>query len=296
MNAKTTTATALLSGDPDLCALRYLARKGNAAGVTVALEKPGGDVNIAATACGRTDVMAVAASTWQDWQTKGWITLADTNDCWRLTARGRQYIRKRLCMSGPLAAGSLSSRMPARQAEASSRPGINPNESPAGWLARRRDKNGQPMISSEQLAAAERLRADFWFAGMSPRVTANWSPAATGAPSRHAGSVADMSDNICAAKARVAHAVKAVGPELSSILIDVCCHLRGLESMERQAGWPLRSGKIVLQLALTRLARHYGLLPATRDHLHRRDSLRHWGTADYRPGNTDGGEFGSGQG
>ena len=65
------------------------------------------------------------------------------------------------------------------------------------------------------------------------------------------------------------------------VLIDVCCHLKGLEEAERAAGWPQRSGKIVLQLALTRLARHYGL--ETHISTNTAGAVRHWGSSDYRP-------------
>ncbi len=54
-------------------------------------------------------------------------------------------------------------------------PTLNPAESPIAWLRRRKDKDGEPMISQPQFDAGERLRADFWFAQMTPRVTANWS-------------------------------------------------------------------------------------------------------------------------
>lgn len=93
-----------------------------------------------------------------------------------------------------------------------------------------------------------------------------------------------MQDRVVAAQERVRRALAAVGPELSGILIDVCCHLKGLEDAERLAGWPRRAGKTVLQLALQSLARHYGLVrdgPAAA--VSQPARVRHWGAPGYRP-------------
>lgn len=171
---------------------------------------------------------------------------------------------------------------PAREGASRGRPGRNPAESPIAWLFQRRDSAGNPLISEAQFNAGERLRADFWFAQMSPNVTQNWGLAATASGGRRSapGTGVEIADNVIAAGERVRRALSAVGPELSGILIDVCCHLRGLEDAERRAGWPQRSGKIVLGVALSALARHYGFgkrAPAPVVH------VRHWGADDYRP-------------
>ncbi|KIZ41847.1 MULTISPECIES: DUF6456 domain-containing protein [Rhodopseudomonas] len=132
---------------------------------------------------------------------------------------------------------------------------VNDSESPLAWLARRKGRDGRSLITPNQFAAGERLRADFTRGNLSPRVTSNW-----GAPTGRSGAGAgEMTDWVVASRQRVQLALQACGPEFSGILLDVCCFLRGLEDVERERGWPARSGKIVLQLALDRLARHYGI-------------------------------------
>ena len=161
---------------------------------------------------------------------------------------------------------------------------VNDAESPLGWLKSRKDRTGRPLISDQQFEAGERLRADYWFARLSPRVTANWSALAPSGRTRRGApsGAADLRDQVIAAKERVMRAIEAVGPELAGVLIDICCELKGLEDAEKSHGWPQRAGKVVLQLALTRLARHYGIDVPDKTQ-QRRKGIRHWGSEDYRP-------------
>ena len=148
---------------------------------------------------------------------------------------------------------------------------VDESESPLAWLARRKGRDGRAMISSEQFVAGEKLRADFTRAQMTPRVTSNWGAPNGRAPAcNDAGHVTDMA---LAARQRVRQAMDACGPEFAGLLMDVCCFLRGLEDIERERGWPQRSGKIVLQLGLERLARHYGFAREVRGEGH---GIRAW--------------------
>lgn len=139
---------------------------------------------------------------------------------------------------------------------------VDDAESPLAWLARRRGRDGRPMIEPHQLLAGERLRADFARAHLMPRTTANWeSPISS---DRRGGGAGGFTETMIAARQRVHQALDAAGPEFAGLLVDICCFLKGLEDIERTRAWPTRSAKIVLQLALDRLARHYGYAAKTK--------------------------------
>ena len=150
--------------------------------------------------------------------------------------------------------------------------GVNVAESPLAWLRSRK------LIGAEQFLAGEKLRADYERSRLERRITASWE-VPTAAPGA-GGRIAEITDNAIAARQKLQRALDSVGPELSSILVHVCCLASGLEQAERLLELPQRSGKAVLALALTGLARHYGLLKApTRAQL----DIAHWAAADYRP-------------
>ncbi|HVZ55000.1 MAG TPA: DUF6456 domain-containing protein [Pseudolabrys sp.] len=135
---------------------------------------------------------------------------------------------------------------------------VDEAESPLMWLARRRGRDGRALIEPHQLLAGERLRADFTRAHLMPRTTSNWeSPIASGRRGG-GGNTTATTDIMIASRQRIHHALDAVGPEFAGLLVAVCCVLKRLEDIERERRWPGRSGKVVLQLALDRLARHYG--------------------------------------
>jgi hypothetical protein len=155
---------------------------------------------------------------------------------------------------------------------------INLDESPLASLARRRDCAGRPLLSTAQLAAGERLRADFTRGQLMPRLGANWQASvASGRRDAGRGGMADLTDAALGARIRVEHALDAVGPELAGVLVDVCCFLKGMETVEAERRWPARSAKLLLSAALDALARHYNPVSA------RRRGILHWGGEGFRP-------------
>ena len=149
---------------------------------------------------------------------------------------------------------------------------VDEAESPLAWLARRKGRDGRALIEPVQFMAGERLRAEFTRAQLMPRITSNWSAAVADGP--RGASPAAFTEAVIGARQRVRQALDAAGPEFSGLLLDVCCFLKGLPDIERERGWPARSGKVVLQLGLDRLVRHYGLAAVARGK--QRGEVRTW--------------------
>ena len=137
---------------------------------------------------------------------------------------------------------------------------VNLAEDPLGWLARRKGPDGQPFLNPVEVEAGERLRENFEAAQMGPSVAQDWRKFLTPGD-RYAGTPVPRGpgEGPRAARDRVTRAMTALGPGLADVALRVCCFLEGLEACERRMGWSVRSGKVVLKIALQRLSEHYGL-------------------------------------
>jgi hypothetical protein len=128
---------------------------------------------------------------------------------------------------------------------------VNVAESPLGWLFSR------GLISTVQFDAGERLRNDWERAQLAPRVTMGWDSAPI---ARTRGGSSPALDPTCSqldARRRFDAALAEAGPGMSDILWRIVCSGEGMRDAETALGWPARAGRLVLTLALDRIARFY---------------------------------------
>jgi Domain of unknown function (DUF6456) len=130
---------------------------------------------------------------------------------------------------------------------------INLAESPLTWL------HARGRISDRQHAAGEALRRDFERAALAPRVTQVWDAPPAGRIPRGAPDPAASTHAQIAARRRFHDAIAAAGPGLADILWRVVCAGEAMPEAERGLGWPSRSGRLVLTLALDRVADYHRL-------------------------------------
>jgi hypothetical protein len=122
-------------------------------------------------------------------------------------------------------------------------------------LAALRDGNGAAWLNAAEIAAAARLRRD-WEMGERGLVRgSDWAAPPNGSGPRGASNRAELSAGAyCDARGRVYQALERLALPLRRVVERVCLREEGLEAMERGEGWPSRSGKIALKLALAQLA------------------------------------------
>jgi hypothetical protein len=128
---------------------------------------------------------------------------------------------------------------------------VNIAESPLGWLL------AHGHVTQRQFDAGERLRSDWERAQLAPRVTMAWdaAPVARGRGGSLTG--IDLNGAQLDARRRFDQAIAAAGPGLADILWRIVCAGEGMRDAETALGWPARAGKVVLTLALDRVATFY---------------------------------------
>ena len=152
----------------------------------------------------------------------------------------RELVERELTEVGPKRAGSAAGK---RRTVT-----VNMVESPLTWL------HARAHLDERQFDAGERLRVDYERAQLSPSVTMRWDPVRV---EGGGGDGLTPSERQLAAKSRFDGAMAEAGSGLKDILWRVACACEGLPEAEKGLGWPARSGKLVLRLALDRVADFY---------------------------------------
>ena len=152
----------------------------------------------------------------------------------------RVLVERELTEVGPRSSGSVEGKKRTVT--------VNVGESPLTWL------HARGHLSDRQFDAGERLRADYERAQLAPSVTMHWNPVRVDGGG---GDGLTPSARQLAAKARFDGAMAEAGKGLNDILWRVVCACEALPDAEKGLGWPARSGKLVLKLALDRVADFY---------------------------------------
>ena len=152
----------------------------------------------------------------------------------------RKLVERELTPEGPRRKGGVGRR--------SRSVTVNVAESPLGWL------HAHGHLEDRLFDAGERLRADYERSQLGPNVTMRWDPVRVKGGGE--GGL-NPTERQIAAKSRFDGALLQAGKGLEDILWRVVCAGETLPVAEKALSWPARSGKLVLKLALDRVADFY---------------------------------------
>ena len=156
----------------------------------------------------------------------------------------RKLVEREFTSEGPRRRAGVASQRVGRGRRSVT---VNLAESPLGWL------HAHGHLEDRLFDAGERLRGDYETAQIAPGITMRWEPV------RIPGTGGKLApgERQLDARQRFDGAIRAAGRGLEDILWRVVCAGEGLTEAERALGWPARAGKLVLGLALDRLADFY---------------------------------------
>lgn len=152
----------------------------------------------------------------------------------------RKLVERELTPEGPRRHGAAGTR---RRSVT-----VNLGESPLAWL------HAHGHLEDRLFAAGEALRADYERAQLPPHVTMRWEPVRMSGVRPVAMAPTERQ---LAARQRFDGAIAAAGKGLDDILWRVVCACQTVPCAEKALRWPSRSGKLVLRLALDRVADFY---------------------------------------
>jgi Domain of unknown function (DUF6456) len=154
----------------------------------------------------------------------------------------RQLVERELTPEGPRRGAGIKGARPSRTVT------VNLAESPLAWL------HARGHLPERLLDAGEQLRADYERSQLSASITMRWDAVRVKTTGERGLS---PSEKQVAARQRFDGAIRMAGKGLEDILWRVVCAGEALPEAEKTLGWPARSGKLVLKIALERVAEFY---------------------------------------
>ena len=124
-------------------------------------------------------------------------------------------------------------------------------------LCRRKDHRGDPLLSTAQQEAGQRLMRDYALAGHGHVATQNYMRAGEDKSAYSGGAEEALIRRLDAGRSYEA-AKSAMGEGLDKAVLAMCCYDQRLEQIERAEKWASGTGLTLLKMGLTLLEKHYG--------------------------------------
>ena len=129
-------------------------------------------------------------------------------------------------------------------------------------LGKERGPQNKPFLSAAEVQAGELFQRDYNRRYGTGKMTQTLDAARVD-QTRTNSTETDMIHRLDCGRAYEA-AINVLGPSLDQAALVICGEGKSLDQLEREQAWSRGSGRMILKLALQRLALHYGTIPGER--------------------------------